>query len=255
MSLLVTKNLDVTIANKQVCHQLNINFESGQIWGILGRNGVGKTTFLHTLSQLRTEFTGEIHLNNKNIKDFSRKEIAQSIGIQLQHTEDPFPSTVLETVLDGRHPFISNWQWENENDKEKAETALSIVGLKNLMLRQVNQLSGGERQRVSLATLIAQDPKIFLLDEPNSHLDLNYQIKLLDHFCSYSKTNERLLIMSLHDINLAKRYCSHIILMTEDGHHLAGETSQMLNQKNLSETFKYPIKQLASDGESFFYPG
>ena len=255
MASLELQNLSLTIANKQVCNDLSIYFEAGQRWGILGRNGVGKTTLLHTLCQLRQEFTGSILLNNEDITRLKRKTISQQMGIQLQHIEDPFPVTVLETVLDGRHPYISNWQWESQIDIDIAKSALETVGLAQLAEREVNHLSGGERQRVSLATLITQDPSIILLDEPNSHLDLNYQVKLLNHFTEYASNNDRVLIMNLHDINLAMRYCTHILLLTGNGQFHHGTVGNLLTEEKLSETFKHPIKSLQSDYQQLFYPG
>ena len=254
MSLLSTRSLNISIADKLVCKSLDINFEAGQVWGILGRNGVGKTTLLHTLCQLRTEFSGAIILKDKKITELKRKKIAQHIGIQLQHTEDPFPSTVLETVLTGRHPYISNWQWEDEKDLEKAKAALNIVELSDLAERSVNNLSGGERQRVSLATIITQDPEILLLDEPNSHLDLNYQIQLLQYFTSYAQSKQRLLIMSLHDINLAARFCTHLLFLSGNGEYIAGSVDEVLNTENLSNTFKHPIHEIMDADTKLYVP-
>ena len=254
MSMLSVKNLNISIANKQVCESLNISFEAGQVWGLLGCNGIGKTTLLHTLCHLRTEYEGDIFLNSENIRQIKRKDIAKQIGIQLQHSEDPFPSTVLDTVLTGRHPYISNWQWEDEKDLEKAKAALDIVELTELTERAVNNLSGGERQRVTLATLITQNPEIFLLDEPNSHLDLHYQIKLLEHFTDYTKTHNHLLIMSLHDINLAARYCTHVLMLTGDGCVISGPNDQVLTSENLTRTFKHPINELTDSGKKIYIP-
>jgi len=254
MASLELQNVSLSIANKEICNNISLRFEAGQRWGILGRNGVGKTTLLHTLCQLRQEFTGSILLNNDDITLLKKKTISQQMGIQLQHVEDPFPATVLETVLDGRHPYISNWQWESQVDIDLAKAALEIVGLTQLSEREVNHLSGGERQRVSLATLITQDPAILLLDEPNSHLDLNYQVKLLDHFTEYASDNNRILIMNLHDINLAMRYCTHILLITGNGQFHHGSVENILTEEKLSETFKHPIKSLQSEHQQLFYP-
>jgi len=254
MSLLSVKNLSISIADKQVCDSLNISFEAGQIWGLLGCNGIGKTTLLHTLCHLRTEYEGDVFVSNENIRQIHRKDIAKQIGIQLQHTEDPFPSTVLDTVLTGRHPYISNWQWEDESDLEKAKAALDIVDLTKLTERAVNNLSGGERQRVTLATLITQNPEIFLLDEPNSHLDLHYQIKLLEHFAEYAKTHNHLLIMSLHDINLAARFCTHLLMLTGDGCAISGPIDQTLTSENLTQTYKHPIYELTDSVKKVYIP-
>ena len=254
MSLLSVKNLSISIANKKVCDSLTISFEAGQIWGVLGCNGIGKTTLLHTLCHLRIEYEGDVFIKNENIRQMKRKDIARQIGIQLQHSEDPFPSTVLDTVLTGRHPYISNWQWEDEKDLEKAKAALDVVELTELTERAVNNLSGGERQRVTLATLITQNPEIFLLDEPNSHLDLHYQIKLLKHFADYAKTHNHLLIMSLHDINLAVRFCTHVLMLTGDGGEISGPVDQVLTAENLTRTFKHPINELMDSDKKIYIP-
>lgn len=255
MTKLAVKNLSVTISGKTICHQLTNEFLPGQVWGILGTNGVGKTTLMHSLCLLRNEFSGEILLDNNAISSYSRKELAQLVGIQLQHIEDPFPSTVLETVLDGRHPFISNWQWETKDDIDKAKQALAVMGLSEYSDREVNRLSGGERQRVSLAMLITQNPQIFLLDEPNSHLDLHYQVSSLDYLTRYTEANNRLLIMNLHDINLAARYCTHIILMQPGGAVLTGTAEDMLTEEKLTATFNHPVFCQTTENQSIFYPG
>ena len=254
MNLLSAQNLGVSVGAKKICDSLTVEFKSAQCWGILGRNGVGKTTLLHTLSHLRSEYSGKVILKDKNINEYKRNSIARTLGIQLQHNEDPFPTSVLDTVLTGRHPYISNWQWETDADIAKAKAALDIVEMSGLSGRLVNHLSGGERQRVSLATLIAQDPQVFLLDEPNSHLDLNYQINLLSHFTNYASTHKRLLIMSLHDINLAARFCSHLLLLTGEGKYIAGSSEDVLNVKNLELTFKHPIREIQDNEKSIYHP-
>ncbi|MDH5766873.1 MAG: ABC transporter ATP-binding protein, partial [Gammaproteobacteria bacterium] len=217
MSLLEIQNLDISIATTQVCNKLNLTIEPGQVWAILGRNGIGKTTLLHTLAGLREADGGEIFIHQDNIKQLNRKQVAQKIGLLLQHHEDAFPTSILETVLIGRHPYIPNWQWESAMDKQLAMNALEQVELQHMAHRQTNQLSGGERQRVAIATLLTQNPEILLLDEPNSHLDLNYQVKLLDHICQYARENNQAVIMSLHDINLAARFADHLIFLHGEG--------------------------------------
>lgn len=252
--MLRSEQLNISIGGKQICNALDLNIEAGQVWGALGRNGVGKTTLLHTLAGLRKADSGDIFLNSNNIKQLSRKHIAQQIGLLLQHHEDSFPASVLETVISGRHPHISQWRWENESDHEIALQALQSVALQELATRPVNQLSGGERQRVAIAGLLTQQPDIYLLDEPNSHLDLNYQIQILNIFSQLAYEQHNAIVMSLHDINLAARYCDHLLLLLGDGEFMQGETDTLLNTENLQRLFQHPLQEIDGPSGKIFIP-
>ena len=252
MISLSTNDLTIDIAGKTICSHLNLDINGGEIWGILGRNGIGKTTLLHTLAGLIKAESGDIFINQNNIHDLSRKQIARQLGLLLQHTEDPFPSSVMETVLCGRHPHIANWQWESKKDVELALQALKMVEMDSMAERMVNQLSGGERQRVSIATLLTQKPGILLLDEPNTHLDLNYQIKLLRNITAQAKQKKQVILMSLHDINLASHFCDHILLMNENANILTGTNVDVLNEDNLQSAYHCPIKKIY-DGDNILF--
>ena len=252
MSLLRTEKLRVSIGNTRVCNDLNIECHAGEVWGVLGRNGKGKTTLLHTLAGLLEADKGEIFIEHNNLNDLSRKKIAQQLGVLLQHHEDIFPSSVIETVITGRHPYINQWQWESSADREIASRALDTVQLSNLTERPINQLSGGERQRVSIAALITQNPNIMLMDEPNSHLDLKYQIQLLDYMCNDARENNKSILMTLHDLNLTARYCDKLILLLGDGNTLTGNTQDLLNEDNLQALYDYPIKRITAGEHTVF---
>lgn len=254
MSLLQTENLHVTIAGKDVCRKLDMQVRPGQVWAVLGRNGSGKTTLLHTLAGLRKPDNGRICLDADSIDQLGRKQLAQKLGVLLQHHEDAFPASVLETVLSARHPHIGYWQWESSRDHEIAQDALRAVGLLELADRQINQLSGGERQRVAIAGILTQDPEIFLLDEPNSHLDLKHQIGLLQHLSGYARDNQRGMLMSLHDINLAARFCSHVLFLYGDGNTEQGPAEQLLTPQRLQRLYDHPIKSTRSDNTTLFWP-
>jgi len=252
MNHLQSIELSVSISNKQVCDNLNLNIEPGEVWGILGRNGVGKTTLLHTLAGLRSPDNGEILLSNKSINQLSRKQIAQQLGLLLQQSEESFPSSVIETVLTGRHPHIDNWSWESKGDLVIARQALELVQLSEMADRSIDQLSGGERQRVAIACLITQSPEIYLLDEPNSHLDLKYQIQLLDVLVNLARTKQKSILMTLHDLNLAVRYCDKLVMLLGDGKVLVGDTETLLTEDNLLHLYNHPIKKIDVDNHSVF---
>lgn len=248
--VLSTNNLSISIADKTICNDLTIDIQKGECWAILGQNGTGKTTLLHTLTGLHAADSGQIHLCNTLLNELPSKTIAQKCGLLLQDYQDIFPATVMEAVLIGRHPHLSTWQWESGDDKIIAEATLNEVGLLNMIQRDIQTLSGGERRRVAIATILAQQPQLFLLDEPANHLDIKHQHQILSLFSDKTKTENKSVMMVLHDINLAARYCSHALLMFENNRIETGTVKEMLQEEKLSELYGYPIKKI----ESVFMP-
>ncbi len=251
---LTTNDLAVSIAGKRVCRGLNLAIERGQCWGILGRNGIGKTTLLHTLAGLHAPDAGAIHLEEQPLNHLPRRHIAQSIGVLFQHSEDPFPSTVLETALIGRHPYLKAWDWESEEDRTLARQALAAVRMDGMAFRQTGTLSGGERQRLAIATLLTQDPQLLLLDEPANHLDLHHQITLLDLLVRQTRERGKALLMIGHDLNLTARYCDHVLMLFGDGETMQGKLSQILTEENLTRLYGHPIQCFAVGGKRVFVP-
>ncbi len=254
MTLLSTKNLAVSIAGQQVCHELSLNIEAGQCWGILGKNGAGKTTLLHALAGLGNIDNGEILFNDTPINTLSHRDIAQHIGVLFQHQDDPFPGTVLESVLIGRHPYLQAWQWESEQDIQHAATALQQVDLNGFEARQIQTLSGGEHQRMNIATLLVQDPQLMLLDEPTNHLDLHHQITLLKFLTSKMRAENKSMIMVMHDINLAARFCDHLLMIFEDGETLHGSVDEILHRKHIEKLYQHPVNTIESAHGTVWMP-
>ena len=250
MSLISCNNLNVKIADKAICKALSLSINAGENWAILGMNGCGKTTLLHTLSGLLPASSGEITINNTLLSNFSRKEIAQQLSLLLQHQEDHFPGTVLESVLIGRHPHLQSWQWETDDDHKLAQNTLDLVGLANFSERSILTLSGGERQRVALATLLVQQTKIRLLDEPVNHLDIHHQHDVMKLLTSNNSDISNVFV--LHDVNLAVRYCDHALLIYTDGRTQQGLCTDVLSDQNLSELYEYPIQEIEHNGQRWF---
>ena len=254
MALLMTHKLSVTIAGIAVCHGLDIAFEAGQCWGILGKNGSGKTTLLQTLAGLRSSAAGEILINASPLSRITRKYIARSIGILFQDYDDMFPSTVLETVLIGRHPYLDTWQWESAQDVQRARIALQQVGMSGMESRIVTTLSGGERQRVEIATLLTQDPLVYLLDEPTNHLDLNHQIGIIQTLREHVTVHRQTLVMVLHDINIAARFCDHLLLLFGNGDYRYGTKDEMMTEELLARLYDHPIRHIRDKDIDAFLP-
>jgi len=255
MSLLETRSLSVSIAGKPICNELNVKMQRGECWSILGGNGVGKTTLLHTFAGLRSEDKGQINFSDKLLEHWPRKLLSQKLGLLLQDSNDIFPSTVLETAMIGRHPHLKFWEMESKTDFDIARQALAEVSLEDAQDRQVNTLSGGERRRLAIATLLVQNPELFLLDEPTNHLDMRYQIMLLEMLIRKSNQQDGCLCMVLHDANLARRFSTHIMLMISPDDIVTGLVDDVLNEDNLGRLYQFPIKSVETDSGRMFLPG
>jgi iron complex transport system ATP-binding protein len=240
--LLTCVNLDIEVAGRTLVRGLNFSTHRGTITCLLGRNGAGKTLTLHTLCGLR-EARGEVRFENRPLAEWPHRQLAQRLGLLTQLTEDPFPSTVLETALIGRHPHIGFWQWEGDEDRAIASAALSAVDMSDFVERDVSTLSGGERRRVAIATLLAQDPQLLVLDEPINHLDPHHQLGALALL--RAKANEgRAVIMTLHDAGLAARFCDQAVLLFGDGEWLCGPIDEVLNPTTISKLYGVNVREV-----------
>ena len=242
MTALQARRLDVSIGPVQVCRKLDLDISAGERWCILGRNGAGKTTLLHTLCGLHAADAGTITLNGKPLDSLPRKLLARGIGILLQDHGNQFPATVLETALVGRHPWLGALQWESADDRARAQEALQETGLSGMASRMTDTLSGGEQRRLDIATLLTQNPEIFLLDEPTNHLDLHQQVRILKLLGELAEGFGRAVCMTLHDINMAARFCSHFLLLFGDGDTAQGTTTTVLTPGNLERLYRHELR-------------
>lgn len=252
MSLLNVKNISFGVSERLLCKDLSFDVEAGECWGVLGPNGSGKTTLLHSLAGLLPLLSGQLTIQDEAIEQLSRRRIAQNIGLLLQDSHDPFPASVWETVLSGRHPHLKRWQAEGEAGREIAHRALEIMQLNGMEERQVQTLSGGERRRLAFATLLTQDSPLMLLDEPLNHLDLRHQqllLKTVHNLCDAGHA----VIMVLHDPNQAMHYCDRVVLLQGDGQWHEGPVGEMLDAPTLSELYGCTIEVMELEGRRWFH--
>ena len=253
-AILETKALAVSIGGKQVCRDLNLTMRPGERWGMLGLNGVGKTSLLLTLSGIRAQDAGEVWLDGANLANTPRRQVAQRVGMMFQDSDEAFPSGVMEAALIGRHPHLQAWAWESAQDETIARSALEAVSLAGFETRSSATLSGGERRRLALATLLVQDPQLFLLDEPVNHLDVQHQIAALALLTRLTREQGKTLLMVLHDVNLAARYCDFLLLLFGEGETLQGPARELLTEVNLQRLYNHPLRRVQTDVGDFFYP-
>jgi len=252
---LVCQSIDVSIAGKDICNKLDLELAPGQFWGLLGPNGIGKTTLLKCLAGLSAPDNGAVLLENQTIDNLPRRAIARLLGMLQQHTVYLFDASVLETAMTGRHPHLGYWEREGPQDKQKALDAIQAVDLEGFEARSVTGLSGGEARRLAFASLIVQEPAILLLDEPTNHLDMKHQVRIMNHVEMQIKQEQRSAMIALHDVNLAARYCSHILMLFGDGDWLAGSVSELLSLENLERLYQCPVESVQTSGGRRFLPG
>jgi iron complex transport system ATP-binding protein len=249
--LLAASAVSVRAGARELVHGLSAGFNAGEVIAILGRNGSGKTLTLHTLAGLREPAEGVIWLDGVAMPQMRRRALALRLGLLPQDLEDAFVSTAIETVLIGRHPHLSLWQWESAEDERLARQALRAVDLEDFATRRTDTLSGGEQRRVAVAALLAQQPAIFLLDEPTNHLDPHHQLAILGLFRGLADSG-RTVITTLHDPTLAARFADRVLLLHGDGRWVLGPVSTTLTAASLSGLYLTPMIELGRDGRRVF---
>ncbi|MGZ3611217.1 MAG: ABC transporter ATP-binding protein [Ktedonobacteraceae bacterium] len=193
-------------------YDVQLQVRQGEMVGLLGPNGSGKTTLLRLVSGVLLPQQGKIVLNGRDIQDWGRRGVARNIAVVPQELHVPFAFTVEQMVSLGRTPYINWLGSRNSKDDNIVQDAMLATDVIPLVKRIFNELSGGERQRVMVAMALAQQPKLLLLDEPTAHLDIKYQIEMLELVQKLNRERDVTVIAALHDLNLAARYFPRLVL-------------------------------------------
>lgn len=234
--LLSVEGLGVSQGKRRLLGALEMKMNAGECWALLGRNGAGKTTLLHTLAGIRPIEEGRVNLLGRALPEWSARHRARVLGLLTQDASEGFEETVLEAALAGRHPHLGHWSSEGEKDELIARKALHDCGLAGFEPRALQTLSGGERRRLALATLLTQEPRLLLLDEPLNHLDMSWQWCILHQLRGLADSG-RGILMSLHDPNLALRFCTHALLMDGEGGWRSGKVGEVVTPGTLQQAY------------------
>jgi iron complex transport system ATP-binding protein len=277
------QHLTLRAGRRTLVEDFTHTFYPGEIWCIAGPNGAGKTTLIATLAGLSRPAAGHVEIDGVRADDWSPARLAQRRALMPQSVHDAFSASVLDVVLLNRFPHLTGWGWERADDRAAAQAALALLGLADFARRDVLSLSGGERQRVALAAVLCQDAPLLLLDEPLAHLDLHHQIDCLEALAQWTQAkrdakgdevgnemhsemhseqhdtkrvenrNEhgaatRTILFSCHDLNLARRFATHALLLDGRGAIDAGPARDVLTPERASRAFGYPLT-LIRDGD------
>jgi iron complex transport system ATP-binding protein len=236
--VLEIRNLTCGYDSKIVLREINLKIKEGEIVGIIGPNGCGKTTLLRAITKIIKSMKGEILFQAKNIKNIGYRKLAKEIAVVSQNPLVNFMS-VEEFVLLGRIPYYGRFQFlETKKDLEIAAKCMEITGILKLKDNLVQNLSGGERQLALIARALTQEPRLLLLDEPTAHLDIAHQIGILDLIKRLNKKFGLTAIMVLHDLNLASEYCQSLVLVNQGKIHKVGSPFEVLNYQIIEEVYK-----------------
>ena len=243
--------LTVSVPGRELVSALDAQFRPGTVTAVLGCNGAGKSSLLHVLAGLAVPAAGEVRIGGVALGTWARRDLARNLGLLMQASEDPFPATALETALVGRHPHLDFWQWETEADRAVALQCLAAMDLAGLEARGVATLSGGERRRLAIATVLAQDPQVFLLDEPIQQLDPLHQLGVLRRFRALADAG-RTVVLSLHDPGLAARFADAALLLAGDGRWQHGPVQEVLSEASVGALYGIAVRELRwPEGRTF----
>lgn len=236
-SNLKIENLFFNYQEDLVLKKINLFIEKGSFLTIIGPNGSGKSTLLKVISKLVAPNRGKIWLDDLDLLSLSPRQIAQRMAVVPQNIHTDFPFTVWETVLMGRSPFLRRFENEGERDFALAKWAMEITNTLHLKDRKLTEISGGELQRVIVARALTQEPKIILLDEPTSHLDIQHQLELLELLESLNQTGGLTVVAVLHDLNLAAQFSQYILLMKNGEVVALGPPAEVLTPANIRDVY------------------
>lgn len=216
----------------------------GQFFGVIGPNGSGKTTLLRVLSRVLRPVSGQATLDGCDVYAMRAQAFARRVAVVPQDTLIPFDFSVMEVVLMGRSPWMTRFDLEKPHDVEIAVRALELTGTRHLAERAVNRLSGGERQRVMLARALAQQPDVLLLDEPTSHLDIAFQIEMMNLVSRLCAERSIAVLAVLHDLNLAGQYCDSVAMIADGRVRACGPPELVLTAEHVESV--YGVKTVVS---------
>ena len=237
MTTMKVDDLKYVYGKHVVLDGLDIDIREGEILGILGPNGCGKTTTLKNLNKNLSPMGGCVLLDGTDLEDMSKKEIAQKVAVVPQTNEIQFSFTVRDIVSMGRMPFQRLMEGESSQDEKIIDEAIRRTGLEKFSERHINTMSGGERQRVIIARAIAQTPKILLMDEPTLHLDISMQFDTLNLVHRLSKEQGLTVVIVSHDLPMAARYCDRIVMIHDHRVFAAGTPQEVLTPENMRIVF------------------
>ena len=235
--MIKVNDFNYTIGEKSILRNINFQIEKGKIYGILGTNGSGKSTLLKALSRINPVKNGKIFIDNKDINTYSSKKLAQTIAVVPQQTNLMFDFSALQIALMGRIPYQKPLYSDSEEDFQIVRESMQLTNTWHLRDMNAKNLSGGEFQRLIIARALAQQTPVLMLDEPISSLDIRHQLDIMNLLKKINKETNATILIILHDLNLAMKYCDNVLLLNKGDLVAFGQSKDVLTEENISQHF------------------
>ena len=255
MEILKVEKLWFDYPNKTVLKDIDFRVAAGAICGLLGPNASGKTTLLKCINGLFSPSSGNIIFNGRSVGSLNRRSIAEIMAVVPQLTHIAFSFTAIQMVVMGRIAKTGAFAKPTRKDNREAHDTLDDLGIGHLADREFNELSGGEKQMVLLARALFQEPRLLLLDEPTSHLDFRNQHVILEAVRTLTRAKNLTTLVTLHDPNLAARYCTDMVMMKKGRVHHCGDTQTVFVRNALESVYDMKVSVTSgSQGQYMVVP-
>ncbi len=238
-------SLGLNYGSHKALDSISFDVKEGEVISVVGPNGSGKSSLIRCIAQIHSPTRGTIRIDDRDASQMDPVEVARAIGYVPQNFHFLFFSTVMETVMLGRKPHI---RWKvTPRDLEVVQQSLDYMNIRHLADKFMDQLSGGEKQKVYIARALAQEPELFLFDEPTSNLDLRHQIEVLEITRNLTRTSKKSMVVALHDLNLAFTYSDRIVVLNQGKLYATGKPEEVLTPEMIRDVYGVDVFIVESD--------
>lgn len=253
-NLLEIKDLCKDFGEFHALKNINFSLQKGLMVGLIGPNGCGKSTMMKCISKIHDMTSGTICIDGDNIGSMKPAEVSKLVASVPAEAGQTFGMTVMDMVMLGRYPFVDRIWWETKEDERAVREALDTFGIDHLRRNPVAMLSSGERQRALIAKAYVQQPKLMLVDEPTSHLDMKYKLDVMEYLQSMARSDMTVLVAE-HDISLMARYCDLCIIMKKGEIQTIGDPKKVITEDLIRDVYEVDARVgLDVDGEIYVLP-
>lgn len=250
MPMLVVDSIHFSLDGTKILDGISARFDPGRIHGIIGPNGSGKSTLLKNICRIWEPQSGSVMIQGTDYRAIPRRELSALVTLVPQNATIAFPISVFDIVSMGRNPHLGRFEGLRRKDREIIEQALHQTHIHDLKDRNINELSGGEGQLAIIARAIATEASLVLLDEPTSELDVKHTLEIVKILKQFKEQNKTILV-TIHDLNLARRFCDTISILYNGRMFFSGTPEQAFSEENIRQVFQVHVREYKHDDTTF----